>query len=114
MFFILSSGISMYAIIHFQGHQYIVKKGDELIVDAVDVADNKTISIDTVVSLFDDTSLISLGHPYVSGASVKATIHETIKGPKVSVVKFKRKTRYFRNKGFRPLQTKILITDIIS
>jgi len=104
----------MYAIINFQWHQYIVKKGDELVVDALDVSENETIVIDKVVSLFDDTSLIALGQPYVAWASVKATVHGTSKWQKISVIKFKRKTRYFRNKWFRPLQTKILITDIVS
>jgi large subunit ribosomal protein L21 len=53
-----------------------------------------------------------VGKPYVEGAKVEATVGTTAKGEKVQIIKFKRKNRYFRKRGFRPTETVLTINKI--
>ncbi|MDR2541064.1 MAG: 50S ribosomal protein L21 [Candidatus Peribacteria bacterium] len=103
----------MYAVISLQGHQYIVNEGLELTVDNLSLAEGKSLTVDTVLAIFDEKGeTVKVGKPYVDGAKVEATIGTTAKGEKVSVVKFKRKNRYFRSHGFRPTETVLTINKI--
>ena len=103
----------MYAVVDLQGHQYIVSEGAELIVDNVDKAQGEKLLADKVLALFDEKGTeVKVGTPYVSGAQVEFEIGTTQKGEKVRILKFKRKTRYARLKGFRPLQTVLTVKKI--
>ena len=99
----------MYAVVDLQGHQYIVSEGAELIVDNVDKAQGEKLLTDKVLALFAE---VKVGTPYVSGAQVEFEVGTTQKGEKVRILKFKRKTRYARLKGFRPLQTVLTVKKI--
>ncbi|MDR0859920.1 MAG: 50S ribosomal protein L21 [Candidatus Peribacteria bacterium] len=103
----------MYAVISLQGHQYIVSEGTELTVDNLSIEEGKSLTVDTVLAVFDEKGeTVKVGKPYVDGAKVEATIGTTAKGEKVHVIKFKRKNRYFRNHGFRPTETVLTINKI--
>jgi ribosomal protein L21 len=103
----------MYAVVDLQGHQYIVSEGAELIVDNVDKAQGEKLLADKVLALFDEKGAeVKVGTPYVSGAQVELEVGTTQKGEKVRILKFKRKTRYARLKGFRPLQTVLTVKKI--
>ncbi len=103
----------MYAVVDLQGHQYIVSEGAELIVDNVDKAQGEKLLADKVLALFDEKGTeVKVGTPYVSGAQVELEVGTTQKGEKVRILKFKRKTRYARLKGFRPLQTVLTVKKI--
>lgn len=103
----------MYAVVDLQGHQYIVLEGAELIVDNVDKAQGEKLLADKVLALFDEKGTeVKVGTPYVSGAQVEFEVGTTQKGEKVRILKFKRKTRYARLKGFRPLQTVLTVKKI--
>jgi ribosomal protein L21 len=103
----------MYAVVDLQGHQYIVSEGAELIVDNVDKAQGEKLLADKVLALFDEKGTeVKVGTPYVSGAQVEFEVGTTQKGEKVRILKFKRKTRYARLKGFRPLQTVLTVKKI--
>ena len=103
----------MYAVVDLQGHQYIVSEGAELIVDNVDKAQGEKLLADKVLALFDEKGTeVKVGTPYVSGAQVEFEVVTTQKGEKVRILKFKRKTRYARLKGFRPLQTVLTVKKI--
>lgn len=102
----------MYAVIQCKWHQYIVTKGTKIVVDNLGV-DAPEYNDFTVLALFDaDGSTVSLGAPILSGVTVTAQNEGTAKGEKIRVLKFKRKNRYERNKGFRPLQTTLTIKEI--
>lgn len=103
----------MYAIVQLQGHQYIVTKDMDLVVDRLEGTDTE-LTFDKVLCLFDNDSLISLGAPYIKGARIIATRVEDKKWDKITVKKFKRKTRYERTIWFRPYQTVLHINDILS
>lgn len=105
----------MYAVISLQGHQYIVSEGTELVVDNLSLEEGKKMTIDSVLAVFDEKGeSVKVGTPFVEGAKVEATVGTTQKGEKIQVIKFKRKNRYFRNKGFRPIETVLTINKVIA
>jgi len=57
----------MYAVIEIQGHQYIVEKDSEIVVDRIEHEKGKSFSVDTVLAVFDkDAQTVHVGSPYVS------------------------------------------------
>jgi large subunit ribosomal protein L21 len=105
----------MYAVISLQGHQYIVSEGTALVVDNLSLEEGKKLIVDSVLAVFDEQGeTVKVGTPFVEGAKVEATVGTTQKGEKVHVIKFKRKNRYFRNRGFRPTETVLTINKIVT
>ncbi len=60
----------------------------------------------------EDGSHVAVGTPVLTGVTVSAENVGTEKGEKIRVLKFRRKNRYERNIGFRPLQTTLVIKEI--
>jgi len=105
----------MYAVIKLQGHQYIVSEGAEIVVDNLSQKEWEKLSIDEVLAVFDEAgTTVKVGTPFVKWAKVEATVWTTQKWEKVDVLKFKRKTRYFRKRGFRPTETILTIKSIVA
>ena len=103
----------MYAVIEIQGHQYIVEKDSEIIVDRIEHEQGKSFSVDSVLAVFDkDAKAVHVGTPYVSWARVELNVHEHNQWDKLHVIKFKRKNRYQRKIGFRPQQTVLTVKSI--
>jgi large subunit ribosomal protein L21 len=73
---------------------------------------NAALVFDKVL-LVDNGGSVSVGTPTVSGASVKATILEHLKGEKVIVFKKKRRKGYVKKNGHRQYLTKIQIDEIV-
>lgn len=103
----------MYAVVDLQGHQYIVSEGAEIVVDNLGVAQSEKFVADKVLVAFSqDGKDVKVGKPTIEGATVEFKVGVTQKGEKVQVLKFKRKNRYARLKGFRPLQTVLTVKKI--
>jgi large subunit ribosomal protein L21 len=86
----------MYAVVAYQGHQYIIKQGDTLTVDRVDAKEGEVVSIDTVVATFvEDGSSTAVGMPYLP-IKISATVESHMRAKKIRVVKFQSKKRYMR------------------
>ena len=99
-----------YAVIKINGRQYKVTEGQEVMLDKV--SDKK---IDPEVLLMVTDKKVSVGNPQVKGVSVKVKmIEEEVKGDKVTVQKYKAKSRYRKKIGFRPKYTKVKIEKISS
>src|SRR5207247_1442477 len=75
--------------------------------------DNDTLTLDKVLMLSTDGA-VSIGTPYVTGASVSAKVVAQEKGDKIYVVKYKAKSRYRRRTGFRAQETRILVEKIVT
>lgn len=104
-----------YAVVDLQGHQYIISEWVEIVVDHLDVDEKKPFVCDQVLSIFtEDASEVKVGTPTLAWAKVEFEIKGTQKWDKVKVLKFKNKNRYMRTKGFRPLQTTLLVKKIVS
>lgn len=103
--------IMNFAVIKAAGKQYKVNPGIVLDIDKIEGENGKTISFDEVLMTSSDNN-VSVGTPYVKGASVSAKIIEQLKGDKIRVAKFRAKSKYRRVTGFRPSITKIEILSI--
>lgn len=103
----------MYAVVDLQGHQYIVSEGSEIVVDNLGVAQSEKFVADKVLVAFSqDGKEVKVGKPTIESATVEFEVGATQKGEKVKILKFKRKNRYARLKGFRPLQTILTVKKI--
>ncbi len=98
-----------FAVITTGGKQYKVAVGDVLNVEKIEA--EGAITFDNVL-LVDDGSSTKIGTPSVAGAKVTADIVEQGKGPKLTVVKYHAKSRYYKKNGHRQPFTTIKITGI--
>ena len=96
-----------YAVIKYQGHQYKVAEGQELLIDKL------LDKSEPEVLLFVDNGKTKIGKPVLKDVKVKVKVlSELEKGEKIDIYKFKAKSRYRRHTGFRPQYTKLLIEKI--
>jgi large subunit ribosomal protein L21 len=100
----------MYAVVEISGKQYRAEKGDVLKVDRIEAEKGAALSLDKVLLLSGDS--VKVGAPYVSGAAVKATVQDEVKGDKIIVFKYKPKKDYRRTHGHRQLYTLLKVEDI--
>ena len=101
------------AIIETGGKQYVVTKDSVLHVEKLEGVSEKgaKITFDRVL-LTDDGSETKVGSPYVSGAKVSAELVEEGRGDKVTVIRYRQKSRYFKKKGHRQPYAKVRITSL--
>ncbi len=67
-----------------------------------------------MLAVFDEQGKqVQVGAPELTGVKITADVVGSAKGEKINVLKFKRKNRYEINKGFRPLQTTLVIKDVV-
>ena len=102
----------MYAIIETGGKQYQVKEGDEIFVEKLAVNADDTVTFDKVIAVNNDSAL-TVGAPYVAGASVEAKVIKNGKGKKLNIITYKPKKGSARRMGHRQPYTKVEITKII-
>ena len=90
------------AVIFTGGKQYIVSSGDRLKIEKIkgDYKEGEKVKFDKVL-LTVNGGKATLGNPFISGASVSATISKIGKAKKVTVIKYKQKSRYFKKRGHR-------------
>ena len=101
-----------YAIVETGGKQYTVHPGDTLNVEKLPVAEEETLELDRVLLVAKDGN-VKVGRPLVEGAVVKAEVVAQGKAPKITVFKFKNKTRYMRKRGHRQPYTQLRVTEIV-
>lgn len=102
----------MLAVIKTGGKQYIVKEGQELKIEKLELEEGKTIDFDAMLVSDVEGKDVKIGTPTVSGAKVSAVVLEQGRDKKISVIKYKPKSRYRRNVGHRQPFTKIKIEKI--
>ena len=101
----------MYAVVDSGGKQYRVEPGRTLVLDRLDAEAGATVTFDRVLLIGDDDS-VTLGTPTVSGATVRGTVLEHGRGPKVIVFRFRPKAHYRRRTGHRSELTRVRIDEI--
>ena len=101
----------MYAIIRTGGKQYRVREGDHLAIERLDLPEGSDVRFDDVLLVADGDS-IAVGDPTVAGASVAARVEEHLRDAKVTVFKYKNKTRRRTLRGHRQHRTRVTITGI--
>lgn len=100
----------MYAIIETGGKQIKVAVGDTIFVEKIDGEASSTVTFDKVLLVSDKD--VSLGNPYVKGATVTGEIEKQGKAKKVLVFKYKSKANYRRLTGHRQPYTRVTIKAI--
>ena len=99
----------MFAVIETGGKQYLVKTGETLKVEKLEVEAGKGVVFDKVLLTADDGANVKIGTPYLAGVSISADMVEQGRADKIRVVKFKNKIRYKRVIGHRQNFTKVKI-----
>ena len=101
------------AVIKTGGKQYVVEKDDVITIEKLptEVKQGDQVVFDEVL-LVDNGSDTTIGAPTIKGAEVKGTVVLVGKAPKVEVVKYKPKSRYFKRNGHRQPLLKVKIDSI--
>ena len=101
----------MFAIIRTGGKQYKVETGTKLRVEKLSADKGASFSFDQVL-MVDNDGKMSIGAPFVKGATVTAEIIDQVRDDKVLVFKKRRRKNYRRTKGHRQDLTLIKVTGI--
>lgn len=101
--------MSKLAIIATGGKQYKVHPGQTLKVEKLPLEESAEIKLETLL-LADEAGNVQVGQPSLDHMVVAKVIDHG-KGDKITVVKYKNKTRYKRTLGHRQQFTKIEVQD---
>lgn len=100
-----------FAVIATGGKQYKVIEGKAYKFEKIDKKEGSVITFSKVL-LYSDGKEATVGTPTVKNVKVSGKILEQGRSKKISVIKYKRKTRYRRNKGHRQAFSKVKIEKI--
>jgi large subunit ribosomal protein L21 len=103
----------MYAVVRSGGKQYSVREGQQLDVESLSGEDGDQIELSDVL-LVGNGDEITVGTPTVPGARVLVEVVGQQRHAKVTVFKYKRKTRYRRKIGHRQPFTRLAVRQIIA
>lgn len=98
------------AVIKTGGKQYLIKEGDQIVVDQLNGKEKNKVDLETL-AIFESDKNIELGTPALK-QKVTAEIINQLKGDKIRIGRFKAKVRYRKVRGFRPRLSKIKILKI--
>lgn len=107
-----------FAVIETGGKQYRVSEGDTIKIEKIKSDTKKEFKIGDMVTfskvlLYDNgKDLTEVGTPYLEGAKVVGILEEMGRNPKVTVIKYKQKSRYFKKNGHRQPFFKVKIDKI--
>jgi len=101
----------MYAIVNINGIQTKVSPDAVIEVPRLAGEPGQTLKFDQVL-MVSDGDKISIGQPYVEGASLSTEVVEQFRGPKLRIFKFKRRKDYRRRRGHRDERTRLRVTGI--
>ncbi len=101
----------MYAVIKTGGKQYRVTEGEVLKVEKLDVAAGESLDISDVLLIANGEEL-KVGAPMIAGAKVTAEVVSHGRGPKIRIIKFKRRKHHRKQMGHRQWFTELKITGI--
>jgi large subunit ribosomal protein L21 len=102
----------MYAVIKTGGKQYRVSSGEKLRVELLDVEVGAAVQFEQVLAVGEGDA-VKIGAPFVSGASVKATVLAQGRADKVHIFKMRRRKHYKKSQGHRQSFTEVRIDDIV-
>jgi large subunit ribosomal protein L21 len=103
-----------FAIIETGGKQYKVEAGATIKIEKIkgDLKVGDTVSFDKVLLVDNGSDATDIGTPYIKGAEVTGNLVEIGRGQKITVIKYKQKSRYFKKNGHRQPFFKVKISKI--
>jgi len=100
-----------YAIIETGGKQLRVTPGRFYDIELLHIAPEEQVSIDKVLFVEHDGE-VTIGQPFVAGATVEGEVVRHLRGRKVLVYKMKPKKKTRKKRGHRQEITRLLINSI--
>ncbi len=91
----------MFAVFKNGGKQYKVQENQILKLEKIDAALGAEIKLEEVMMAGEDEAKVSVGAPYVKGASVTIQVIDQDKDAKVIIFKKRRRKNYRRKNGHR-------------
>jgi large subunit ribosomal protein L21 len=115
-------GDSGFAIIETGGKQYRVAVEDIIKIEKIivrtegekkgEIKEGDVVVFDKVLLIDNGSDSTDIGTPYLNGAKVSGTLVEIGRSPKVVVIKYKQKSRYFKKNTHRQPFFKVKIDKI--
>lgn len=108
---------SEFAVIKAGGKQYKVAVGDTITIEKIKMADGTEYKkgddiVFSDVLMFDNGKDTLIGTPVVSGMQVAGTVAVVGRNPKLIVIKYLQKSRYFKKNGHKQPHLKVTINSI--
>lgn len=100
-----------YTVVENGSRQVIIKEGDKVLVDDLNLEEGKAYMWDNVL-IYRDGDKLEVGAPHVKEAKVRGMVGEQVKGPKVINFKKKRRKGYKRKVGHRQKYTEVIAEEI--
>ena len=100
----------MYAIVKTGGRQYKVAEGDIVKVEKIEGELGSSVALTPV--LLVDGATVTTKADELANVKVSAEIIDSVKGPKIKILKYKNKTGYKKRQGHRQPLTVLKITGI--
>ncbi len=100
-----------YAIIETGGKQLRVEPGRFYDIELLHLEPEETLTLETVL-LVNNNDEITIGQPFVAGATVEGTVMRHFRGRKVLVYKMKPKKKTRKKRGHRQEITRLMINSI--
>lgn len=100
-----------YAIIETGGKQLRVEPGRFYDIELLHVEPDQTIALETVL-LVQHNGDVTIGQPFIDGATVEGTVMRHLRGRKVLVYKMKPKKKTRKKRGHRQEITRLMINSI--
>jgi len=105
-------GNNMYAIVETGAKQYKVSKGDVLRIEKLNLKTGKEVKLGKVLFI-SDKSEISIGKPYIKGASIMCEVLDEVRAKKVISFKYRRRLGNSRKKiGHRQTYSVVKVKEI--
>ena len=98
----------MYAVIKTGGKQYRVATGEKIRVEKLTAEVGQQITLDKVLAISSGAE-VSIGAPFIAGATVVATVMGHGRHDKVRIFKMQRRKHYQKRQGHRQAFTEIEI-----
>lgn len=103
----------MYAIIETGSKQYRVQPGDTIDIELLDLAEGQDkVEFDRVLMVGNGED-VQIGRPVINGAKVLAKSLGEFRGPKIEIVKYKRRKGYRLHNGHRQDLLRVQIDQIV-
>ncbi len=100
-----------YAIIETGGKQIRVEPGRFYDIELLPVAPEESVTIESVLLVQHDGE-VTIGQPFIEGATVEGTVMRHFRGRKIIVYKMKPKKKTRKKRGHRQEITRLMINSI--
>jgi large subunit ribosomal protein L21 len=102
----------MYAVVKVGGHQEKVEKDDLIVANRLNVPNGEKVELEVVVAVNDKGDLIADKKALDNSRVIAEVIDDAEKGKKISIMRFRNKTRQIKRHGHRQKLTRLRVIDI--